>query len=104
MTITRPDDDVAWRALGDRLWVARRDDRHIGAVERGRRWTASDADGEPIGAFRTLPEAQRAVADPDVLSRDVLPAGSALPGLALAVVGAAALASGAAWTWGVLLS
>ncbi len=52
---------VRWRSLSPRHWVARRDGRHLGAVERGRRWVASDARSEPLGAFRTFAEARAAV-------------------------------------------
>lgn len=52
---------VRWRSLSPRHWVARRDGRHLGAIERGRRWIATDARSEPLGAFRTFAEAQAAV-------------------------------------------
>src|SRR5689334_606330 len=57
------DPAVSWRALESGLWVARRSGRHLGSVEHGRRWSAAGPDGEPIGAFRSLREAQAAVAD-----------------------------------------
>jgi hypothetical protein len=58
-----PDDTGAvWRATQKDLWVARRDGRHLGTVECGHRFLATDADGEPIGAFRTLDAAMGAVA------------------------------------------
>jgi hypothetical protein len=56
--------EIRWRVLHPGMWAARRDDRHLGTVERGRRWLAVDADSEPIGRFRTLAEAQAAVASP----------------------------------------
>ena len=97
-------DGASWRALRSGLWVARRDGRHLGSVEHGRRWLASDAEGEPIGAFRTLHEAQAAVADP---AAHPAPAGRAPVGAAVAVVGlvaAAALSTAAsAWVWTTLL-
>lgn len=46
-----------WRQLGPLLWVARRDGRHVGTVERGRRFVLTDITGEAVGAFRTLAEA-----------------------------------------------
>jgi hypothetical protein len=69
MTITLPeaqDSLVRWRGIAPDLWVARREDRHLGAVQRGRRWTAVDADSEPLGLFRTFGEAQAAVLRPEV--------------------------------------
>ncbi|MGN6743676.1 MAG: hypothetical protein ACTHJL_10320 [Amnibacterium sp.] len=56
------DRDVQWRPTQKDLWVARRDGRHLGTVERGRRFLAFDADGEPIGSYRTLAAARTAVA------------------------------------------
>lgn len=57
------DDDrlVEWRATQKDLWVARRDGRHLGTVELGHRFLATDADGEPIGTYRTLEAARSAV-------------------------------------------
>ena len=95
--------DVSWRALSAGLWVARRDDRHLGTVQRGRRWLASDADSEPIGAFRTFSEAQAAVVSP--ASRPAEARGTALGGPALVVAASllAALASAGVWAWTNLL-
>ena len=69
---------ISWRTLSNDLWVARRDGRHLGSVQRGRRWIAADAESEPIGAFRSFGEAQAAVADPGparapIRSRPVAP-------------------------------
>jgi hypothetical protein len=50
-----------WRATQKDLWVARRDGRHLGTVERGRHYLAIDVDGEPIGTYRTLELAMAAV-------------------------------------------
>ena len=61
--------DVSWRALEAGLWVARRDGSHLGTVQPGRRWLAADADGEPIGTFRSFREAQLAVAGPRIPPR-----------------------------------
>jgi hypothetical protein len=55
------DPGAVWRATQKDLWVARRDGRHLGTVECGHRFLATDADGEPIGAFRTLDGAMSAV-------------------------------------------
>jgi hypothetical protein len=94
--------DVSWRALSADLWAARRDGRHLGTVQRGRRWLAAGADSEPIGVFRTFAEAQAAVASPGVR-----PAGarrSRVDASALVVV--SMLAGGAAagaWAWSTLL-
>lgn len=97
------DEGVAWRALRRGLWAARRDGKHLGTVEHGRRWVAADADGEPIGAFRTFREAQAAVADP-AAHRLPIPRTTAVgPTLAVIGVGAAALVSAAGWSWTALL-
>jgi hypothetical protein len=95
--------DISWRALSAGLWVARRDGRHLGTVQRGRRWLASDADSEPIGAFRTFSEAQAAVGDPTM--RPVDARGPRLGGPALAAAGllVAAVASAGVWTWSALV-
>jgi len=54
---------AVWRATQKDLWVARRDGRHLGTVECGHRFLATDADGEPIGAYRTLDAAMAAVTE-----------------------------------------
>ncbi len=93
----QPSPDVCWRRLEAGLWVARRDGRHIGSVQPGRRWLAADADGEPVGTFRSFREAQAAVADPSANRSPVGRTSSA--GLAVAVLGITALVSAAGWTW-----
>lgn len=96
------DDGVTWRALRRGFWVARLDGKHLGTIEHGRRWIASDAEGEPIGAFRSFREAQAAVADPARHRVPVRPATAAGP--ALAVVGlSVAVMLGAGWAWAALL-
>ncbi|HEY8318240.1 MAG TPA: hypothetical protein VIG76_05370 [Amnibacterium sp.] len=55
------DPAVQWRATQKDLWVARRDGRHLGTVEHGRRYVATDADGEPIGSYCSLEQAMGAV-------------------------------------------
>ena len=55
------DPSAVWRATQKDLWVARRDDRHLGTVECGHHFLATDADGEPIGTYRTLDAAMSAV-------------------------------------------
>lgn len=60
-----PDHDagpVEWRRLDTRLWVGRLDGAPIGMIERGRRYTATDAGERVRGTFRTLREAQHALA------------------------------------------
>jgi hypothetical protein len=96
-------DPVSWRALSPSLWAARRDGRHLGTVQRGRRWLASDEDSEPIGAFRTFAEAQDAVAGSAV--RRVETSRTVVGGRALVAAGllAAALSSAAGWAWATLL-
>jgi hypothetical protein len=98
----RRDDDVAWRALRDGLWAARRDGRHLGTVEKGRRWLALDADGDPIGAFRFFAEAQAAVTEPTRglpgRAGTAVRAGSPmLPSLAMAGTGALLVAFVTSW-------
>jgi hypothetical protein len=88
---------VSWRALDDGLWVARRDGRHLGSVQPGRRWLAADADGEPIGTFRAFREAQLAVADPAHRCAAVSGSAGLGPLFAVALLGCAALASAAGW-------
>lgn len=97
------DADVSWRALSASLWVARRDGRHLGTVQRGRRWLASDAESEPIGAYRTFLEAQAAVTSP--AARPAEAQGPVLGGPVLAGAGVlvAALASAGVWAWATLL-
>lgn len=60
---------VEWRLLNRKLWVGRRDGRPVGTIEHGRRYLALGTDGETIGAFRTLEEAQAAVAAPERLQQ-----------------------------------
>jgi hypothetical protein len=90
-------DGVSWRALRTGLWVARRDGRHLGAVERGHRWLASDADGEPIGTFRSFREAQAAVADPAAHHGPARRPSSFAPVVVVGVLGAAGIVSAAGW-------
>ena len=82
------------------MWAARRDDRHLGTVEQGRGWLAVDADSEPIGRFRTLLEAQAAVASP---SGRRSPAGPATAAAALSGAATTAFAAGIAMAWPVLV-
>lgn len=92
------DDGVAWRSLRRGLWVARLDGKHLGTIEHGRRWAASDADGEPIGAFRSFREAQAAVAEPALHRVPVRPATAVRP--VTAFLALAALLCTAAWAGG----
>lgn len=57
-----------WRCTAEGLWLARRDGRHLGSVERrsGARWFAFDQDSEPLGVHRHLAAAQGAVQDPTI--------------------------------------
>lgn len=57
---TEAGSEVEWRQLGRYLWAGRRDGRPVGTVEQGRRFVRTDADGEIVGAYRTLAEAQAA--------------------------------------------
>jgi hypothetical protein len=92
-------DEVSWRALRTGLWVARRDGRHLGTLEQGRRWLASDADGEPIGAFRSFREAQVAVAEPAAHRVPLRESVTGAPAFAVAALVLAGIASAASWTW-----
>jgi hypothetical protein len=93
-------EEVSWRALRTGLWAARRDDRHLGTVEQGRRWLALDADSEPIGRFRTLREAQAAVACPPASRLPVERDGGGDG--ALTAIAFTAFAAAIAATWPVL--
>jgi hypothetical protein len=53
--------DVVWRQLRPRFWVGRADDRHLGTIERGRRFTVTDVDGDARGGYPTLQAAQAAL-------------------------------------------
>jgi hypothetical protein len=98
-----PAGNVSWRALDAGLWVARRDGRHLGSVQPGRRWLATDAEGEPIGTFRSFREAQVAVGDPASHRAPVRRSGGVGPAAAVAVLGATALVSAAGWIWTAFL-
>ena len=96
-------DGVAWRALPSGLWVARRDGRHLGTVQKGRRWLATDLDGEPIGTFRSFREAQAAVVLPQPVQAPAARSSVVAPAVALAALGVAATASAAGWAWTAFL-
>lgn len=64
MSAPTPDPE-GWRRLNRDLWVARRDGRHLGTVERGRRYIATDSDGGPLGTYRSLEAAMDAVTHPE---------------------------------------
>jgi hypothetical protein len=93
----QPLHDVSWRALEGGLWVARREGKHLGSVQPGRRWLAADAEGEPIGTFRSFREAQLAVADPAAHHAPVHRASGS--GLAVTAFALAAAVSAAGWMW-----
>lgn len=96
-----PSNGVSWRALEAGLWVARRDGKHLGSVQPGRHWLATDAEGEPIGTFRSFREAQAAVVEPATHRTPLRRSGGAR--VALAVVGVTALVSAAGWVWTAFL-
>jgi hypothetical protein len=81
---------VEWRRLSPRLWVGRRDGAPIGMIERGRRYTATDASEQVRGTFKTLALAQAALAGPARPPR-VAPASRLEPDGRLMVVGAGLL-------------
>src|SRR3954468_10461648 len=56
-----PSSGILWRQLPPRLWVGRADDRHLGTIERGRRFTVTDVDGDARGGYPTLQAAQAAL-------------------------------------------
>src|SRR3954447_20531658 len=56
-----PSSDIVWRQLRPRFWVGRADDRHLGTIERGRRFTVTDVDGDARGGYPTLQAAQAAL-------------------------------------------
>jgi hypothetical protein len=96
-------DGVAWRTLASGLRVARRDGRHIGTVQTGRRWLATGVDGEPIGTFRSLREAQAAVASPETARSSVPRSSLIAPTVAVAALAVTAIASAAGWAWTAFL-
>lgn len=89
--------DVRWRALRTGMWAARRDDRHLGTVERGHRFLAVGADSEPIGRFRTLGEAQAAVTGPAAAPLPVQHRADVGGGLLAVAISACAAAITVAW-------
>ncbi|MGN6445349.1 hypothetical protein [Amnibacterium sp.] len=97
------DSGISWRPLDTHLWVARRDGRHLGSVQEGHRWLAADADGDPIGSFRSFQEARAAVADPARhRTRTARPLRSG-PVLAAAAFAAVGVVSALGWAWAALL-
>jgi hypothetical protein len=57
---TSPTTETSWRPLGRDLWVGRTGAGPIGAIERGRRFVATDAEGRRRGAYRSLDAAMAA--------------------------------------------
>lgn len=55
---------ITWRRLQPRLWVGRLDDRHVGAIEQGRRFTYIEPSGAMHPGFPTLDAAQEAATGP----------------------------------------
>ena len=96
-------DGVTWRVLTSGLWVARRDDRHLGTVQKGRRWLATDVDGEPIGTFRSFREAQAAVLLPHPPHAPAARSSVIAPAVAVAALAVAAITSAAGWAWTAFL-
>jgi hypothetical protein len=66
--------DVVWRQLRPRLWVGRVDDEHLGMVERGRRFSATDPAGDVHRGYRTLQAAQAALTGEIQVQRQPRPA------------------------------
>ncbi|WP_375400023.1 hypothetical protein [uncultured Amnibacterium sp.] len=62
MSTTSP--HIDWREISHGLWVGRADDLYAGMIERGRRYTFTDAAGSTHPGYRTLIAAQDAVAWP----------------------------------------
>lgn len=61
MASTPPDPDVRWRQLRPDLWTASRNGLPLGTIERGRRYTVLDVDGEVLGRFEALEAAMTAL-------------------------------------------
>jgi hypothetical protein len=59
--LPRAPSDVVWRRLRPQLWVGRADNEHLGTIERGRRFTATDTAGRMQGGYRSLQAAQAAL-------------------------------------------
>ena len=56
--------DVEWRRLTNVVWVGRRDGHHVGMIERGRAYVATDGEGVVLGRFRDLASAQASFSCP----------------------------------------
>ena len=56
--------EVTWRELRPGLWVGRTNNRPAGLIERGRRYTFTDADDQVRPGYHTLRDAQNAATGP----------------------------------------
>ena len=55
---------LSWRELQKGLWVVRSDDRHVGIIERGRRFSITDANETTTKGFPTFAHALDALGAP----------------------------------------
>jgi hypothetical protein len=68
---------VEWRRFGANLWAGAADFGPIGTIERGRRFSAIDVEGQVLGRSRCLEDAQAllvSVAETRNRMQDVAPA------------------------------
>jgi len=59
-----PTAGLSWRELQKGLWVVRSDDRHVGIIERGRRFSVTDANETTTKGFPTFAHALDALGAP----------------------------------------
>ena len=57
-------DDVTWRQLRPGLWAGRANDKPIGIIEHGRRYSFTGIDDQIHPGYRTLADAQNAATGP----------------------------------------
>jgi hypothetical protein len=94
---------IVWRKLRPRLWAGRADGAHLGTIERGRRFTATDLDGDRHRGYRTLRAAQAALTGEIPILVEHARDASTAPRLLLLGTTAAMLASVALSTMGIAL-
>jgi hypothetical protein len=99
--------DVVWRRLTRVVWVGRRDGRHLGMIERGHDYVATDGEGTVLGRYRDLAAAQAAFAlvQPSAAAIEPTAPSAAARGLlwALVVVGGGIIVALGASAWAMLL-
>jgi hypothetical protein len=94
-------DDIEWRRLHKRLWVARQDGVPLGMIERGRRFRVTDADDIERGSYRTFDAAKTALLR-DTTGSTPCPT-AAVPATLIIASGLVAVAATVFAGWGLLL-